>query len=208
MQAPGGSRHDDAVPEAILHPVSRALFSHWNGLRGPRGAPRRDEIDLRAIAPILPWVGIIERCGQRRHRWRLAGTAIAQAWGHGLTGRAVAADWPRLYRRILLRALDGVCEHHQLFVARLKAASADGEALGIELFAAPVEAGGGASIQALCTLAPFAHPHWLGRVPLVDVELQVLSAIWLGRLPDEITGRRGRSPSAAPLRLIRGGRGD
>ena len=157
---------------------------------------------LRALAPVLPWIGIVERQARpRRHRWRLAGTGIARLWGNGLTGTAVAADWPDVYRRTLVRGLNGVCERRQPFVARLKAASAEGEALGIELFAAPVEAGEG-SVQTLCTVVPFREPHWLGRVPLVEIELSTLTAIWLGPLPDEITGLGSRSQ----FRLIRGGR--
>lgn len=209
MQAHSGGKPIDAAPEAILHPGSRSLFSYWNGLRGARSAPGRQEIDLRAIAPILPWIGIVERqAGRRPHRWRLAGTGIARLWGDGLTGRQVAADWPDIHRRALLRALDGVCDRRQPFVARLKAVSAAGEAVGIELFAAPVEASDGASIQTLCCVVPFREPHWLGRIALVDVELSALTAIWLGPLPDEIGTLRSHSRPAMQLRLIRGGRGD
>jgi len=205
MQAHSGLTPQGTAPEAILHPVSRRLFSYWNRLRGERSAPGRQEIDLRALAPVLPWIGIIERQARpRRHRWRLAGTGIARLWGNGLAGTGVAADWPDVYRRTLVRGLDGVCEHRQAFVARLKAVSAEGEALGIELFAAPVEAGDGATVQSLCTVVPFREPHWLGRVPLVEMELSTLTAIWLGPLPDEITGLRSRSQ----FRLIRGGRTD
>jgi hypothetical protein len=140
MQADTGTKPNAAAPEAILHPGSRHLFSYWNGLRRDRDAPGRQEIELRALAPILPWLGIVERQARpRRHRWRLAGTGIGRLWGSGLTGAAVAADWPEVYRHALVRALDGVCERRQPFVARLKATSAEGEVLGIELFAAPVE---------------------------------------------------------------------
>jgi hypothetical protein len=209
MQAPKASNHNGAVPDAILHPGSRSLFSHWNWLRGERSAPRRQEIDLRALVPVLPWIGIIERgASPGRYRWRLAGTGIARLWGDGLTGRQVAADWPDVYRRALMRALDGVCERRQPFVARLKAVSADGEALGIEFFAAPVETSDGASVQALCCVAPFREPHWLGHVPLVDVELSVLTDVGTAPLPDEIELVRSRSLPATKFRLIQGGRSD
>lgn len=207
MQAHRTPKTDGCAPQAILHPGSRHLFSYWNGLRGERSAPGRQDIDLRALAPILPWIGIIERAtGRRQPRWRLAGTGIARLWGDGLAGRQVAGDWPDIHRSALLRALDGVCNRHQPFVARLKAVSADGEAVGIELFAAPVEASDGASIQALCSVVPFRQPHWLGRVEIVTVELTALTAIWLGPLPDEIGALKSRLQSQMPFRLIRGGR--
>lgn len=211
MQADTGTKSNAAAPEAILHPGSRHLFSYWNALRGTRTMPGRQEIELRALMPILPWLGIVERqSGPRRHRWRLAGTGIGRLWGIGLTGAAVAADWPEVYRRALVRALDGVCERHEPFVARLKATSAEGEALGIELFAAPVaadiKAGEGKTVQTLCSVLPFRDPEWLGHVPLVDMELSTLTAIWLGPLPDEISRLQG--PVAPQLRVIRGGRSD
>ena len=208
MQAPSELQAVGAAPKAILHPGSRSLFGYWNRLRADRRAPRRQEIDLRPIAAILPSVGIIERrTGARRHCWRLAGTGIARLWGDGLTGTAVAADWPDVYHRALVRALDGVCDQSQPFVARLKAVSANGDAVGIELLAVPVEAGE-ASVQTLCTVSVFREPCWLGRVPLVAVELSALTAIWLGPLPDEIPPGHGRLASATRFRLIQGGRGD
>ena len=206
MQADTGTIPTAAAPEAILHPGSRHLFSTWNGLRRDRAAPGREEIELRALAPILPWLGIIERQARpRRHRWRLAGTGIGRLWGTGLTGAVVAADWPEIYRHALVRALDGVCERRQPFVARLKATSADGNVLGLELFAAPVEADHG-KVQTLCGVLPFRNPQWLAHDPLVDIELSTLTAIWLGPLPDEISRLQG---SVAPrLKVVRGGRSD
>ena len=209
MQAHTGLEQDDAVPEAILHPGNRTLFSYWNGLRGQRSAPSRRDIEPRQIASILPWIGIMERPGASHgHRWRLAGTGIARLWGDGLTGSAVAADWPDVYRCSLLRALDGIYDLHQPFVARLMAASPLGKMVGLELFAAPVESIDGTSIHALCAVVPFRVPYWLGQVPLVDMELSSIIAIPTVALPDEITGLTCRSPRSVALRVVRGGRAD
>lgn len=208
MQAHKGAKTSGGAPQAILHPVSRSLFSYWNGLRGERSTPSRSEIALRPLAPVLPWIGIVERdIAHRQHRWRLAGTGIARLWGDGLTGRQIAADWPDCHRCTLARALDGVVDRLQPFVARCKATSAEGEAIGIEFFAAPIEAADRASIQALCSAVPFRQPHWLGRVAIVEVEVTSLTAIWLGPLPDEIGVLHSRLQPRTPFRLIRGGRG-
>lgn len=207
MQARKGAKTSGGAPQAILHPVSRSLFSYWNGLRGARGAPSRSEIALRPLAPVLPWIGIVERdIARRQHRWRLAGTGIARLWGDGLAGQPIAGDWSDSHRRALTRALDGVGDRLQPFVARLKAVSAEGEAVGIEFFAAPLEANGGTSIQALCSVVPFRQPHWLGRVAIVEVEVTSLTAIWLGPLPDEIGVLQSRLQPQMPFKLIRGGR--
>lgn len=207
MQAHKGAKTSDGAPQALLHPVSRSLFSYWNGLRGERGAPSRSEIALRPLAAVLPWIGIVERdIAQRQHRWRLAGTGIARLWGDGLTGGQIAGGWPDSHRRALTRALDGVVDRLQPFVARLKAVSADGEAVGIEFFAAPVKGSDRASIQALCSVVPFRQPHWLGRVAIVEVEVTSLTAIWLGPLPDEIATLQSRLQPRTPFKLLRGGR--
>jgi hypothetical protein len=177
-------------------------------LRGEHSAPSRTDIALRPLAPVLPWIGIVERDSvRRRHRWRLAGTGITRLWGDGLAGQPIAGDWQDSHRRALTRALDGVVDRLQPFVARLKAVSADGEAVGIEFFAAPVEASDGASIQSLCSVVPFRQPHWLGHVAIVDVEVTSLTAIWLGPLPDEIATLQSRLQPRLPFKLIRGGRG-
>jgi hypothetical protein len=207
----------DGTPDAILHPDSRSLFSYWNRLRGPRSAPRREEMELRSIAPILPVIGVMERhaspkdnfqTGPGRYRWRLVGTGIARLWGNGLTGTEIATNWPDVYRRSLAHALDGVCDRHQAFVARLKGVTAGGEAVGLELFAAPVEASDGASIQAWCSVVAVREPAWLGRIPIVYMELSNLIAVGMARLPGEIAAERTRPLASQQLRLIRGGRTD
>jgi hypothetical protein len=217
MQALSEPKQDAIAPEAILHPASRSLFSYWNRLRGPRSAPRREEMELRSIAPILPVIGVMERYDppkdnfQRcpgRHRWRLVGTGIARLWGNGLTGTEVAADWPDVYRHSLARALDGVCDRQQSFVARIKGVTASGEAVGLELFAAPVEASDSASIQVWCSVVAVREPAWLGHVPLFYTELSNLIAVGIDRLPGEIASERSSSLRSERLKLIQGGRAD
>jgi hypothetical protein len=218
-------RKQDGTPDAILHPASRSLFSYWNRLRGPRTAPHRQEMELRPIAPILPVIGVIERHASPnddvhrrpgRHHWRLVGTGIARLWGNGLTGTEVAADWPDVYRHSLAHALDGVCDRHQSFVARLKGVTAGGEAVGLELFAAPVvanveanvEASDGAPVQAWCSVVAVREPAWLGRIPIAYMELSNLIAVGMDRLPGEIASHRRRSHQSERLKLIQGGRVD
>jgi hypothetical protein len=162
-------------------------------------------------------IGVIERHAlpndhfQRcpgRHRWRLVGTGIARLWGNGLTGTKVAADWPEVYRHSLANALDGVCDRHQSFVARLKGVTAGGEAVGLELFAAPVEASDGASTQAWCSVVAVREPAWLGRIPIVYTELSNLIAVGMDRLAGEIASERRSSLRSERLKLIQGGRTD
>lgn len=205
----GRAKNAGAAPEEIVHPGGRTLFSYWDTLRGERPAPHRHEIELRSVADILPWIGVVESQAESGgHRWRLVGTGIARLWGPGLTGSSVAADWPELSRRALLRAFDGVTGRQQPFVARLQAISGDGEALGLEFVALPVESDGDGATQAICAVLPFRTPRWLGHVDLVDTEIRAMRILPAAPLPGEIASFRAGPGRPAQLRLIAGGRCD
>ncbi|WP_166443602.1 PAS domain-containing protein [Rhabdaerophilum calidifontis] len=70
----------------MRHPSTAALFRYWNTLRGDRPAPRRIEIEPRAIAPELRDVFLIEGPAGE-FRFRLAGSRIVDSLGQSLTGR-------------------------------------------------------------------------------------------------------------------------
>lgn len=65
---------------------TKALFSHWNGLRRARTAPARAEIDPVAMPHLLPDVMILERTDQEGLQFRLAGTRLCTVFGRELKG--------------------------------------------------------------------------------------------------------------------------
>lgn len=64
------------------------LFDYWNGLRGDRPAPRRDEIDPSRISGLLPYIMITQfERDPFRVRFRLVGTKVVEITGFEFTGR-------------------------------------------------------------------------------------------------------------------------
>ena len=70
-------------------PILNPAFEYWRKTRGARLMPRRSEIDPVEIPPrLLPHLQITEIVdGGARYRYRLAGTAIVDAYGAELTGK-------------------------------------------------------------------------------------------------------------------------
>ncbi|MEO3433019.1 PAS domain-containing protein [Inquilinus sp. CAU 1745] len=73
---------------AVKSAKIRRLSDYWNGLRGDRPAPRRDEIDPSEIGSLLPYIMItqLER-DPFRVRFRLVGTKVVEITGFEFTGR-------------------------------------------------------------------------------------------------------------------------
>jgi len=69
--------------------VLSALWRYWEGKRGDLPMPRRRDIDPVDIPSLLPHLMLVERTPEGRFRYRLAGTAVVQAYGRELTGRCV-----------------------------------------------------------------------------------------------------------------------
>jgi hypothetical protein len=71
-------------------PLLRELYGYWRGKRDARRMPSRRQIDPAEIPRLLPHL-VISECVDdgRRFRYRLAGTAVAEAIGFDPTGRYV-----------------------------------------------------------------------------------------------------------------------
>jgi len=81
------SRHCPARIEA--DPVLSALWRYWDEKRMARVMPRRRDLDPPLEIPrLLPHLLLVERA-DGRFRWRLAGTAVVDAYGEELTGRFI-----------------------------------------------------------------------------------------------------------------------
>jgi hypothetical protein len=81
-----------ACPTLIeADPVLSALWRYWDGKRAAGVMPRRRDLDpLLEVPKLLPHLLLVERI-DGRFRWRLAGSAVVEAYGQELSGRWASA---------------------------------------------------------------------------------------------------------------------
>ena len=120
---------------------TQALYAYWNEIRGDRVAPRRLEIEPARIGGILHETFVLERPGPHDYRFRLAGTAICEAFGCELRGTSFLDGWDQDDSGEIDRALSQSL--------RL------GAAVLLELEASPADASCAPSFEAL--LLPLYH---------------------------------------------------
>jgi hypothetical protein len=78
------------APEHLApqHEVLKRLLAYWIEKRGDRRAPARAGIDPLEIAPLLPYVMLIDvEHAPLRFRYRLVGTEVVKNIGADMTGR-------------------------------------------------------------------------------------------------------------------------
>jgi len=72
----------------ITSELIAGLEKHWNGVRGTRAMPRRDEIDPVDLVPWLPYVSVTElHYDPFRVRYRVVGTEVARIVGEDFSNR-------------------------------------------------------------------------------------------------------------------------
>jgi hypothetical protein len=203
-----------ALPD-LLHPGSRALFRHWESIRGERSIPSRRDLDLRKITDIVPWLFILERSPVRQaYRWRLAGTGIGLLWGRELTGGEFLVEWREHERSGFGASLDRVVAALQPCVARAHAMSIDGDWVKLEMLGVPIRSTANNQVQILGAILPLENPGWLGHVPLDSLSLQSSKLIWTEPIPGAPAGLLS-IPGSAEIELgppgftvIQGGKRD
>jgi hypothetical protein len=202
------------TPEDILHPDSRKLFRYWEGLRREKTAPAKSDLDIKQIAGILPFLGILERHPLRQvYHWRLAGTGICKVFAHNLTQTRFLAGWPEFETSVLSRMLDTVVSNHQPSIARIKAGSEHGEIIGLELLVLPVTTDRPNVTHLLVALVPFREPLWIGEIPLATFELSKVKTIWTEHASSHasthigaaLTPTSGQTSNRPLFRVIDGG---
>jgi hypothetical protein len=79
-------------------------YDYWRAKRAGRAMPRRSDIDPAEIPTLLPHILITEMLDEgTRYRYRLAGSAVTEAFGRSLTGRYVDEIMTGPYREFITR---------------------------------------------------------------------------------------------------------
>jgi hypothetical protein len=82
----------------MIHSEIRALYTYWEHLRAGRPCPYRAEVDPRDMKADAQHLFVLEDLGQGNLRFRLAGTALIDAFGYelrGMSARSVMAGKAR-----------------------------------------------------------------------------------------------------------------
>lgn len=83
------SHHRIALDELSSPEVVQGT-AYWTSLRGKRRFPSREELSVRAMAPFLKHVALIDVInGGEDYRFRLVGDAHVQARGHDFKGECI-----------------------------------------------------------------------------------------------------------------------
>jgi hypothetical protein len=107
--------------DEVQQPQLKFLLAHWRELAGSRPMPHRDEVDAVDMRPALGFITILDVIeGGRDLRYRLYGSALADASGFDMTGRLISAHKARshvsgfyfaVYRAALRRREPAFTDH-------------------------------------------------------------------------------------------------
>jgi hypothetical protein len=188
-------------PGDALHPGSRAIFRHWEAIRGESSAPHRDDLDLRQLCQFVSWLFIMERSPRTGgYLWRLAGSKVCELWRRELTGSEVLTGLDRFEVETIQRLLDGVSRNLQPCALRLRLTTSLGQMIDAEIIALPLRARDG-SIHVFGGVLPFRDAEALGHERIAGIELSGARTIRTEPVPGEHILARAK----VPLRLVSGG---
>jgi hypothetical protein len=115
------------ITEAVFitaprNPNVRALYEHWQALRGRNSIPPSAAFDAHRLPTLLPFIVMYDVVGGTdRYTVRLIGEEVARFIGSGSTGRSVGIIVPRRAAETMIRILDTVVAHRTAFFRAGKA---------------------------------------------------------------------------------------
>ncbi|WP_421694890.1 PAS domain-containing protein [Aestuariivirga sp.] len=146
------------------------LLNVWRALRQDRSAPQRQDLDLKQLQRLVPYLFIAEQTGAAGgFTWRLAGTGVCSFVGRELTGKDVLAGWDRFERGVLSTLLTGVITGHRQAAVRLRFRTDRGQTEEAEMLALPMTSFDGSATHVLGGLFPQPSAgtgHYMELVPL------------------------------------------
>ena len=77
----------------MRHPFTQSLLTHWRQERGEQLAPRKCEIEPRAIKDHLAFAFLLKREAEDKFTFSLAGTGVCDLFGQELRGQSFVHLW-------------------------------------------------------------------------------------------------------------------
>ncbi len=158
--------------------TSQALFAYWNEVRRDRLAPRRFEIEPSQIVGILPHTFILERVDSETFRYRLAGTALCDAFGQEFRDTNFLAGWHGDDADAIERLLAAVTQHGAVGVLSVEAMAVGRPAVAFEILILPLVHTRDTIDRLLGAATPLEMPDWLGSEPLTTRRLTASTLVW------------------------------
>jgi len=103
----------------MIHSEIRALYNYWERLRAGRPCPYRAEIDPRDMDGDARHLFVLEDLGQGNLRFRLAGTALIDAFGYELRGMSARSVMEGRARESFVALIDETLAEPGVGYARL-----------------------------------------------------------------------------------------
>ena len=157
----------------MIHSELRALYNYWNGLRAGRTTPLRSDIDPREMACDARNLFILENLGRGNIRFRLAGTAIVDAFGMELRGMNARAIMSTGSRESFTALINEALEDPGVGYARLRDAADENAQWEINLL--PLRSDFGMIDRVIGCLHPLGQPHDLHRITPLRFRIETMS---------------------------------
>ena len=169
------------------------LYAYWNGLRGARSAPERNDVDPGAIRGVLADTFVLDFDPRRGFPFRIAGSRANALFLKELRGFSFLDLWRSADREELDSILHCVADEAQAFLIGAEARLPDLDAANVEIVLMPLRHHGLTHARVLGGLAVHAAPAWMGLSGAGPIALTSLRAL------DPPTRERLRPEDAAPL---------
>ncbi|MEM1299016.1 MAG: PAS domain-containing protein [Pseudomonadota bacterium] len=140
----------------MIHQELRALYNYWNTLRAGRKTPLRSDIDPRDMECDARNLFILENLGRGNIRFRLAGTAMVEAFGMELRGMNARAIMSTASRESFTALISEVLEDPGVGYARLRDASDEDAVWEVNLL--PLRSDFGMIDRVIGCLHPLSRP--------------------------------------------------
>ncbi len=178
--------------------TSRTLYAYWNAVRADRIAPRRFEIEPSQISAILPNTFILEKIGDAAFRYRLAGTAICEAFGQEFRDTDFLAGWDEEDELSIARLLTVVTQQGGVGLLEIEAQSASGQVGAFEVILLPFVHTRDSIDRIMGAVSPFETPEWLGHEVLTERRLLCSKIVWPNGRPQSMLDAAHRQAPFLP----------
>ena len=165
---------------------SQTLYTYWNEVRRDRLAPRRFEIEPSQIGAILPNAFILERSDSATFRFRLAGTAICEAFGQEFRDTNFLEGWADDDRVSLERHLAVVTQQGGVGVIDIEASARTGQSAIFETILLPLVHTRDTVDRVLGAMTPQTIPDWMGHEVLSTRKVLRSEIIWPNGRPQSV----------------------